>query len=242
MIDFYFAVSPNSLKVAILLEEVGLPYRLRPIDIHAGDQHTPEFRAINPNGKIPAIRDGDAVIFDSTAILLHLAYKHDCFISSGEVERGQMLSWLMFVASGIGPFSGQAAHFKYFAPPDNHYAANRYTRELDRHYDVLESRLDGRLFLSGSEYSIADIAAWGWVHYYPRQNENAFSQFPAVARWYRDISARPATQRALILKEDDTKRELDENARRNLFPQNYPADANPAVTAGVTVMPRGTLE
>jgi len=168
MIRFYFHPTPNPAKIALFLEEAGLPYEVVPIDTSKGEQHGEEFRAINPNGKVPAIVDTDGPggravrVFDSTAILLYLADKTGFFLGNAE-DRAELLSWLMFVASGLGPFSGQAVHFQRMAPEKPAYAVNRYRREIDRHYEVLESHLEGREFLVGDTYTIADISAWGWI-------------------------------------------------------------------------------
>ena len=138
MIKFYYNLAPNPTKVALCLEEMGLPYELVPIDTRKGEQHTPAFLAINPNAKLPAIIDGEAVVFDSNAILLYLAEKTGQFLpESTPVARGALLSWLMFVASGIGPYSGQAVHFRNVAPEPKDYAVNRYTFEAQRHWGIL---------------------------------------------------------------------------------------------------------
>ena len=148
MIRFYFSPAPNPLKVALLLEELGLAYEAIPIDTAKGEQHAPAFRAINPNGKVPAIVDDEgpggteARVFDSSAILLYLGEKTGRFIGS-PADRPELLSWLFFIASGVGPFSGQAVHFQHAAPEKLPYAINRYRRELERHYRVLDNQLAG---------------------------------------------------------------------------------------------------
>src|SRR6201986_4795991 len=168
MIRFYFHPTPNPAKVALLLEELGLPYKVMPVDTAKGEQHRPEFRKINPNGKVPAIVDTDgpggkeARIFDSSAILLYLADKTGKFGGSPE-DRPELLSWLFFIASGLGPFSGQAVHFQLAAPAGLDYAVNRYRREAERHYGVLNKHLEGRTYIAGDEYTIADMSAWGWL-------------------------------------------------------------------------------
>src|SRR5262249_27968053 len=139
MIRVYFHHTPNPVKVVLMLEETGLPYELVSVDTHRGEQHTAAYRAINPNGKVPAILDGDVAVFDSNAILLHLAEKSGKFLGAAE-QRPAMLSWLMFVASGLGPFCGQAVHFSRIHT-GSAYATNRYNREAERHYDVLNKRL-----------------------------------------------------------------------------------------------------
>ena len=173
MIRFYFHPTPNPAKVALMLEEVGLSYEVIPVDTSKGEQHKPEFRAINPNGKVPAIVDTDGPggketrVFDSGAILLYLGEKTGRLIGSPS-EKGELLSWLFFIATGIGPFSGQAVHFQHAAPEKLSYAINRYRREVERHYEVLDLHLNGRDFLVGDEFSIADISAWGWLDRAPR--------------------------------------------------------------------------
>jgi GST-like protein len=134
MIKFYYHPTPNPAKVALFLEEAGLDYEVVPVDTRKGEQHRPEFLAINPNAKLPALVDGDAVLFDSSAILLYLADRTGQFLPpAGDVNRAQLLSWLMFIASGVGPYSGQAIHFKHFAPDPKDYAVNRYLYEAERH-------------------------------------------------------------------------------------------------------------
>ena len=162
MIKFYYNTAPNPTKVALCLEEMGLPYELFPVDTRKGEQHTPEFLAINPNAKVPVIVDGDATVFDSNAILLYLAEKTGKFLPGKSLkERGEMLSWLMFVASGIGPYSGQAVHFRNFAPEPKDYAVNRYTFEAQRHWGILEARLGKQRYMCGEAYGIVDMAVWG---------------------------------------------------------------------------------
>src|ERR1043166_5337643 len=142
MLKFYYSGAPNPTKVALMLEETGLPYELVPVDTRKGDQHKPDFLAVNPNAKVPAIVDGDATVFDSNAILLYLGEKTGKFLpGKSDKERGELLSWLMFVASGIGPYSGQAVHFRNFAPEPKEYAVTRYTFEARRHWNILNDRL-----------------------------------------------------------------------------------------------------
>jgi GSH-dependent disulfide-bond oxidoreductase len=168
MIRFYFHPTPNPAKVALFLEEAGLAYEVIPVDTSKGEQHTPVFRATNPNGKVPAIVDTDGPggketrVFDSTAILLYLAEKTGKFLGKAE-ERAELLSWLLFIGSGLGPFSGQSVHFQFAAPEGLDYARNRYRREAERHYQVLNDHLKGRNFIVGDSYTIADISAWGWL-------------------------------------------------------------------------------
>ena len=168
MIKFYYNLAPNPTKVALCLEEMGLPYELVPVDTRKGEQHTPAFLAINPNAKVPAIVDGDATVFDSNAILLYLAEKTGKFLpGKSPAARGEMLSWLMFVASGIGPYSGQAVHFRNFAPEPKEYAVNRYTFEAERHWGILNARLGKHRYMVGDAYTIVDMAVWGWSRLMP---------------------------------------------------------------------------
>jgi len=221
MIKFYFNLAPNPTKVALCLEEMGLPYELVPVDTRKGDQHTPEFLAINPNAKVPAIVDGDATVFDSNAILLYLAEKTGKFLpGKSDKERGELLSWLMFVASGIGPYSGQAVHFRNYAPGPNDYAVNRYTFEAQRHWGILEARLAKRKWMLGDSYTIVDMAVWGWSRLIPVVlGPEAPKQYPHLQRHLGEISARPAAQRALALKDKHSfKTEMDDAARLAMFP------------------------
>jgi GST-like protein len=223
MIKFYYHPSPNPAKVALFLEESGLPYELVPVDTRKGEQFSPAFRAINPNAKTPAIVDGDAVVFDSNAILLYLAEKTGQFLPANEpAARGQMLSWLMFVATGIGPYSGQAVHFRHFAPEQLAYAINRYMYEAKRHYGILDTRLGRHKYMLGETYTIVDMAVWGWARVVPFvMGEDAWSKMPNLKRLFDEISARPAAKRANALKDKHAyKTEMDEDARRHLFPQN----------------------
>lgn len=222
MIDFYFHATPNSMKVAVLLQELGLPFTVKPVDIFKGEQHLPAFRAINPNGKVPAIVDGTATVFDSHAILLYLADKHGAFLPEDRTEYATMLSWLQLVATGLSPFSGQAIHFLHYAPDQLPYAINRYVKEVERHYSLLDARLGQNRYLAGDRYSIADMALWGWAAsagyiFGPA----ALVAYPNMQRFMTDMAARPAVQRALALKAAHTfKAELDDESRRAMFPQN----------------------
>ena len=226
MIKFYYNLAPNPTKVALFLEESGLPYELVPVDTRKGQQHMPEYRAINPNGKVPAIVDGDVAIFDSNAILLYLAEKTGKFLPpSTPAARGQLLSWLMFVASGIGPYSGQAVHFKHHAPEQLTYAINRYRFEAKRHYGIVDQRLAKQRYMLGDTYTIVDMALWGWARLIPFVlGEDALATLPHLNRLMDEIGARPAAVRALALKDKHSfKTEMDDESRRHLFPQNYAA-------------------
>jgi GST-like protein len=219
MIKFYYHPAPNPFKVALLLEETGIPYEAVPVDTRRGEQFKPEFLAINPNAKAPAIADGATVIFDSNAILLYLAEKTGQFLPSGLAARAELLSWLMFVATGIGPYSGQAVHFKHFAPEPKEYALNRYLYEADRHWGILEARLAQRRYVLGDTYTIVDMAVWGWARALPFIfGERTWSSRPQLKRHLDEISARPAAMRAAALKDRFTfKTETDAEAMRYLF-------------------------
>jgi GSH-dependent disulfide-bond oxidoreductase len=223
MIKFYYHPSPNPVKVALFLEEAGLDYETIPVDTRRGEQFAPEFLVINPNGKTPAIVDGDVTVFDSNAILLYLAEKTGLFLPEPTpAARGQFYSWMMFVATGIGPYSGQAVHFKHFAPEPKTYAVNRYTFEVERHYGVLDAHLARHRYILGDSYTIVDMALWGWARMIPFiLGAGALETMPNVRRHLDEISARPAAVRATALKDRFIfKTELDEDARRHLFPQN----------------------
>lgn len=200
MIDLYYAPTPNTWKVGIMLEECGLPYRLIPLDIMAGEQKTPEFLAINPNGRVPAIvdhdtPDGSIPVFESGAILIYLAEKTGKFLASGGRPRAEAMSWLMWQMGGLGPIAGQAHHFNRYAPEGNPYAAERFVSETARLYGVMDRRLSDSDWLAGGDYGIADMACWGWVWFHRMQAQN-LSSFPALERWFYAISDRPAVARA----------------------------------------------
>ena len=228
MIKFYFNTAPNPTKVALFLEESGLPYEVVPVDTRKGEQHTPAFRAINPNGKVPAIVDGDATVFDSNAILLYLAEKTGKFLPENTpAARAQLYSWLMFVGTGIGPYSGQAVHFSRHAPEKLPYAIQRYNFEAKRHYTILDARLAKNRYMLGDTYTIVDMNVWGWARLVPFVlGDEAFAKMPNLKRLIDEINARPAAARALALKDKFTfKTELDDEARRNLFPHMAQAAA-----------------
>ncbi|HEY7084657.1 MAG TPA: glutathione S-transferase N-terminal domain-containing protein [Hyphomicrobiaceae bacterium] len=219
MLKFYFNGSPNPTKVALFLEEAGLTYEAIPIDTRKGEQFKPAYQAINPNGKVPAIADGDVTVFDSNAILLYLAEKTRKFIPTDPAVRGELLSWLMFVATGVGPFSGQAVHFRHHATEKVAYAHNRYQYEAYRHYDILNDRLSKNAYMVGGMYTIVDMDVWGWARMVPFiLGEEAWAKFPHLKRLVDEISARPAAVRASSLKDKfKFKAEMDEEARRNMF-------------------------
>lgn len=223
MIKFYFHPTPNPMKVALFLQEAGLAHELVPVDTMKGEQHEAAFRAVNPNGKLPAIEDDGERVFDSNAILLYLADKYGKFAGRPE-DRGELLSWLMFIASGLGPFSGQSVHFRHMAPEKPAYAINRYLREAQRHYQVMDGHLAGKRYFVGDDYTIVDMAAWGWVDRATVVlGEGEIDTFPHLARWFQTVNARPAVARARETGKDIAfKMERDEVALRAMFPQNYP--------------------
>jgi GST-like protein len=231
MIRFFYHPTPNPAKISLFLEEAGLEYEVVPVDTSKGQQHDPGFRKVNPNGKVPAIVDMEgpagqpATVFDSTAILMYLAEKTGRFLGEPR-HRPELLSWLMFLGTGLGPFSGQAVHFQHAAPAGLDYAVNRYRREAERHYQVLDDRLVGRDFIVGDEYTIADMSAWGWLDRASRVMkgaEDALGPYPNIKRWFQAIDARPAVARARKVGADiEFKRVNDEETRRALFPSNFP--------------------
>ncbi len=226
MIKFYFNTAPNPMKVALCLEEMGLAYTPVPVDTRKGEQHEPAYLALNPNGKVPTIVDGDAVVFDSNAIVLYLAEKTGQFLPARPTDpssRGPLLSWLMFVASGIGPYSGQAVHFRTYAPKPNDYALNRYDFEAERHWKILDARLAKHPYMLGSTYTVVDMAVWGWARLVPvvLGGDAAWTKLPNVKRLVDEISKRPAVARVEEMKKKYTfKAEMDDVAKRSMFPQN----------------------
>ncbi|QZA96007.1 glutathione S-transferase N-terminal domain-containing protein [Pseudomonas mandelii] len=222
MIKFYYHPSPNPAKVALFLEEAGLEYELIPVDTRKGEQHDPAFLKINPNGKTPALVDGDNVVFDSNSILIYLAEKTGKFLPADNLKaRGEMYSWLMFVATGIGPYSGQAVHFKHYAPEPKDYAVTRYTFEAWRHWSIINDRLSNLPYMLGSEYTLVDMAVWGWARAVPFiLGDDAWAKLPNVKRLLDEINTRPAAQRAEALKTQHSyKIEMDADARKAMFPQ-----------------------
>ena len=221
MLKFYYSGAPNPTKVALFLEETGLPYEAIPVDTRKGEQHTAEYRAINPNAKVPAIVDGDAVVFDSNAILLYLAEKTGKFLPENTPKaRGELLSWLMFVASGVGPYSGQAVHFRTHAQEKLPYAINRYMFEAQRHFGILDERLATRKYMLGNTYTIVDMDVWGWARLLPNvMGEGAWDKLKNLKRLVDEINARPAAQRAAALKDRHKfKTEMDAEAVKAMFP------------------------
>lgn len=201
MIDLYYCGTPNGHKMTMFLEEAGLPYRIIPVDIGKGEQFQPEFLAISPNNKIPAMidhapADGGAPIpmFESGAMLLYLADKIGRFIPKEQRLRLEAIQWLFWQVAGLGPMAGQNGHFNVYAPEKIPYAIHRYVNETNRLYGVLDTRLEGREFIAG-DYSIADIACYPWIVPHQAHGQN-LDEFPNVQRWFDRIAARPATRRA----------------------------------------------
>ncbi len=226
MIELYYWPTPNGHKVTMFLEEVGLEYRIHPVDISAGEQFKPDFLAISPNNRMPAIIDtrpadnGEPVsVFESGAILLYLAEKTGKFLPRDLRGRKTTLEWLFWQMGGLGPMAGQNHHFVQYAPEQIPYAIQRYVNETNRLYGVLERRLAGRSFLSGKEYTIADMAAYPWIVPWKRQQQELDS-FPSLRRWFDAIRARPATERAYAKGEPYSNRPtVSEESKQILFGQ-----------------------
>jgi len=223
-LDFYYWPTPNGWKVAIMLEECGLAYDTKLVDLGAGDQFTPEFLAISPNNRMPAIVDHDVAgapvsVFESGAILLYLAEKTGRFMPSNARGRKETLEWLFWQVGNQGPMGGQHSHFWNYAPEaeKNGYAARRYAREYERCFGVLERRLDGREFILG-DYSIADMICWPWM-LIAKAMGRSLEAYPNVTRWREAIKARDAVQRAVNLAKptQEPQGEMSATARRNLF-------------------------
>jgi GST-like protein len=225
MIDLYFAATPNGLKAKLFLEEAQLPYRVNPVALSKGEQFKPEYLAISPNNKIPAIIDHDPLgtdkpvkMFESGAILLYLAEKIGRFIPKDIQGRTQVLEWLFWQMAGLGPMLGQNHHFKTYAPDKIPYAIDRYVNETNRLYGVLNKRLANHEFVAG-DYSIADMASYPWIVPYERQGQK-LEDFPNLKRWFEAIRARPATVRAYEkAKEINTQQTMTDEAKKVLFGQ-----------------------
>ncbi len=221
MIQFYFSPAPNPAKVGLMLEETGLAYEPLPVDTRKGEQHAPAFLKLNPNGKVPVIVDGHAVVFDSNAILLYLAEKTGQFLPANTPAlKGQLYSWLMFVATGIGPYSGQYVHFNHFAPAPKDYAIERYKFEAERHWNILNDHLGAHEYMVGDSYTIVDMAVFGWGRPVPFIfGEHGWAKFPHVKRLFDWISARPAAERLNArLAQFSFKAEMDDEAKAAMFP------------------------
>jgi GSH-dependent disulfide-bond oxidoreductase len=204
MIDLYTWTTPNGRKVSIMLEECGLPYNVHKIDIGKGDQFTPQFLAINPNGKIPAIIDSNGpdkrpiTLFESGAILVYLAQHYQKFLPPDWGQLYHVFQWLMFQMGGVGPMFGQTHHFLRAAKEQVPYAIERYKKETDRLYGVMDSQLAKSEYLAGNFYSIADIATYPWVARY-EWHKTDLNEFPNVKRWFDEIGKRPAVQRGMVV-------------------------------------------
>ena len=223
MLKFYYNTGPNPMKVALFLEEAELDYKAIPLDTRKGDQHQADYLAINPNAKAPTLVDGDTIIFDSNAILSYLAEKTGCFGSGTSLtERGELLSWLMFVASGVGPYSGQAVHFKVYAPEEYAYSLNRYDFEARRHFQILNERLATRRYMLGDNYTLVDMAVWGWARIITRViSEEAAHQMVHLKRLVNEIDSRSAAGKVQeLLARHSFKTEMDTEAHQHMFPSN----------------------
>ncbi len=222
MIDVYSWATPNGHKVHVMLEECGLPYRVIPVDIGAGEQFSKEFLAISPNNKIPAIVDPDGpdgqpyAVFESGAILLYLAGKTGRFLPDDVRGKYDTLQWLMFQMGGVGPMLGQAHHFRIYAPEKIPYAIERYTNEARRLYGVMDKRLARSTYLAGPQYTIADIAVFPWLRSWKNQGID-WADHPHLKGWFDEIAARPAVQRGVEVLADRRKPLNDDRARQALF-------------------------
>ena len=221
-IDVYSWPTPNGHKVHIMLEECGLPYRVHPVNIGKGDQFAPEFLAISPNNKIPAIVDpqgphGEPIsLFDSGAILVYLAGKTGKFLPKGDRERYEVLQWLMFQMGGVGPMLGQAHHFRMYAPEKIPYAVDRYTNEARRLYGVIDRQLARHRFIAGNDYTIADIAIFPWLRSWQNQGI-VLEDYPHLKKWFDGIAQRPAVERGVKVLAELRKPITDDKSREVLF-------------------------
>jgi GST-like protein len=235
MIDLYYWTTPNGHKVTLFLEEAGLEYRIKPVNIGKGEQFDPAFLRISPNNKIPAIVDhapadgGDPVsVFESGAILLYLAGKTRRFIPATLRGQVEAIEWLFWQMGGLGPMAGQNHHFSQYAPEKLPYAIERYVKETNRLYGVLDRRLADRAFIAGDDYSIADMAAYPWIVPYERQGQD-LNDFPHLRRWFEAIAARPATIRAYEIGEKvRPEQPITDEQKKILFGQTAATTARPA--------------
>ncbi len=221
-LSVYTWTTPNGHKIHIACEEMGLEWKAVPVHIGQGDQFKPEFLAISPNNKIPALVDPNGpdgkpiTLFESGAILIYLAEKTGRFLGNNASERLSILQWLMFQMGGVGPMLGQAHHFRVYAPTPVEYAIERYTNEAKRLYQVMDKQLAGNRFLAGVNYSIADIATFPWVRSWPRQGVE-LDHYPNVQRWFKEIEQRPAVIKALKTLIEHSQPLLTEQSKANLF-------------------------
>ena len=227
MIELHYWPTPNGYKIRLFLEEAGLEHRIVPVDIGLGDQFKPDFLAISPNNKMPAIVDhapadgGEPLsLFESGEILLYLAEKTGRFLPTGTRERHRALQWLFWQVAGLGPMAGQAGHFRVYAPEKIEYGIDRYTREVSRLYGVLDRQLQGRAFVAGDAYSIVDMAIYPWIVPFEAHGQ-ALSDFPALARWFKSVRERPATVKVYEDRSTaySSNEPLTDEARRILFGQ-----------------------
>ncbi len=222
MIEVYSWPTPNGHKVHIMLEECGLPYRVIPVDIGAGAQFEPAFLAISPNNKIPAIQDSEGPdgrpisLFESGAILLYLAGKTGRFLPADTAGKYEVLQWLMFQMGSVGPMLGQAHHFRIYAPEKIAYAIERYSKEAQRLYGVIDKRLAISRYIGGPAYSIADMAIFPWLRSWKNQGVQ-MSDYPHLKGWFDEIAARPAVQRGVAVLETQRKPLMEDKAREMLF-------------------------
>ncbi|MFK8083539.1 MAG: glutathione S-transferase family protein [Granulosicoccus sp.] len=224
MIDFYYWPTPNGWKVSILLEELGIPYNMIPINIRAGDQFEPDFLAISPNNRMPAIVDHDVdgepiSVFESGAIMTYLSQKHRQFIPTDSRERIRLDEWLYWQVGNLGPMAGQHSHFFNYAKGDHTYSAERYKNEYNRCIGVLERRLEVREYLLDSGYSIADMCSWPWI-LIAKAMEQPLDDFPNVTRWRLTIKDRPAVRRGVALGKDlNANKPMTDEERKVSFGQ-----------------------
>ena len=230
MIDLYYWPTPNGWKISIALEEMGLEYRVIPVNIGKGEQFEPDFLKISPNNRMPAIIDydpadgGDPIsVFETGAILIYLAEKTGQFMPADVRGRKEVIEWLMWQMGGLGPMLGQNGHFKFYAPEKIPYAQERYSTEALRLFEVLNKRLEGRDFICG-DYSIADMACWPWIITYKRQ-EIDLGEFPNIRRWYDNLKARPALRRGYEVGREFGKPtgKWSDESRKHLTAQRQPA-------------------
>jgi GST-like protein len=221
VIDFYYWPTPNGWKVAIMLEECGLPYTMIPVDIGKGAQFTPEFLAISPNNRMPAILDRDVAgepvpVFESGAILIYLAEKTGRFMARDPLGRKEALEWLFWQVGNQGPLAGQLSHFVNYAPEGQDYAKARYANEYDRCLGVLERRLEDRPYILGADYSVADMICWPWV-LIAKPRGQPLDDFPNDARGRQAVKERPAVQRAVDLGKEFRRRAPPSEAERKIL-------------------------
>lgn len=226
MIDLYYWPTPNGHKITLFLEEAGLPYAIKPVNIGKGEQFQADFLAFSPNNKMPAIIDHEPAdggaplsVFESGAILLYLANKTGRFFGADVRQKVEVNQWLMWQMAGLGPMTGQYGHFNVYAPEKIDYAIDRYTREVQRLLGVLDRRLAGRAFIAGDDYTIADMAAYPWINPYTRAPLD-LEPYPELRRWHAAIAARPATRRAYALTAQvnpDAGKPLTDEERKQLF-------------------------